>query len=381
MGVLVKAVRSRRRVALMLTWEEAGLHAQNVKGLLLIGSLLFDTQIQFRVHFFFNIICVRATLTIFRCSRLNKECILAPKSRSSKSSKPGSSVSSVAKQTAALEKKLDGIVQMLQNGQNTAIPPASVANEVSMTQTQTQNESYIFSPDKSHARHVASSAGFNLLLRASQSEERQSSSSSGPTSVAEVVSLSSPTVPVCGMGAATPATSIDESSHETQAELEEILRTYRHDMMHFFPVVPLDPETTVDELRNRTPFLWLVLRTICSKNQSRQRALGTQIRVVIGHEILLEGSKSLDLLLGLLVYASWGHIFVTYKPIISPIIHLATSVASDLGLTRPVPEYPLGVMLNYNAQGCPKPPQALEVIPRTMEERRTILGLFLISSM
>jgi hypothetical protein len=88
--------------------------------------------------------------------------------------------------------------------------------------------------------------------------------------------------------------------------------------------------------------LWLVIRAISSKNSARQIALGVEIRKVLAREMLLEGTKNLDLLLGVLILASWGHFYMCTKPIITTILHMGISLASDLGLTKPVPLEPQG---------------------------------------
>lgn len=174
-----------------------------------------------------------------------------------------------------------------------------------------------------------------------------------------------------------PSFPTNSESEEEIAELEETLETYRTKMAPFFPLVIIDKNVTARELMEERPFLSLVIRAICPKSTSKQAELGMEVRRVLGREMLMEGAKNIDLLLGLLVFASWGHFYLYNKPIISTVIHLATSVAFDLGLTKPIPTEPALIMLSYNAQGCPRNTTAAV---RTMEERRSVIGLFLISS-
>lgn len=162
---------------------------------------------------------------------------------------------------------------------------------------------------------------------------------------------------------------------ETQQECEEYLETYRSKMVPFFPIVVIPPEMTLLHFREQRPFLWLVIRAICSKNSARQRAFWQDIRKELGRQVIVEGMRNLDLLLGALVFAAWGYYCIYKKNIITADIQLALSIAYDLGLTKPAHTEP--VMLNYNAQGCPKGPSNTT---RTLEERRAIIGLFLISS-
>jgi hypothetical protein len=170
-----------------------------------------------------------------------------------------------------------------------------------------------------------------------------------------------------------------EYPHETEMELEENLECYRTKMFPHLPVVCLDPNTTVKEMRMHRPFLFLVIRAISSKNLQRQVALVLEIKKIIGSEMLIEGSKNVDLFLGILAFAGWCHLYICNRPITSTVIHLAMSLAFDLGLTKPLPSESSSVMLNYTAQGCPKSTNGM-IPTRTMEERRGLVGLYLVSS-
>lgn len=175
-----------------------------------------------------------------------------------------------------------------------------------------------------------------------------------------------------------PSSSIDYLP-ETEAQLEEYLDSYRTQMVPYLPIVCISPDMTLEKLRKQRHFLFLVIRAICSKNLERQAALVLEVKKVLGTEMLLEGSRNLDLFLGILVFAGWCHVYICNGPIMSTIIHLAMSLASDLGLTKPLPTESSAVMLNYTAQGCPKP--IIGMIPaRTVEERRAVIGLYVVSS-
>jgi hypothetical protein len=151
-------------------------------------------------------------------------------------------------------------------------------------------------------------------------------------------------------------------------------------MVAFFPIVCIRPEVTVKELEEQRPFLWIVIRAICSKNLVRQKALLLEVRKILGREMLVEGTRSLDLFLGIMVFAAWGHYHLSTKPIISTIIQLGMSLAFDMGLTKAVALDSVGIMLNYTAQGCPRPVTNAMNQLRTMEERRAVVGLFLVSA-
>jgi len=151
-------------------------------------------------------------------------------------------------------------------------------------------------------------------------------------------------------------------------------------MVPYFPIVCIGANVTVEELRKQRPFLFLVIRASCTKNWERQAALVLQVKKDLGREMLLEGTKNLDLFLGVLVFAAWCHIHICNKPIATTVMQLAMSLAYDLSLTKPLPGEPERVMMNYTAQGCPKPVNVHANFSRTMEERRAIVGLYLVFS-
>lgn len=162
--------------------------------------------------------------------------------------------------------------------------------------------------------------------------------------------------------------------------MEEALNIYRTQMVPYFPVVVIKANVTMDVLRKNRPFLSLVIRAITSKDLKRQASLGIEVRRVLGREVLIESTKSLDLLLGLLVYGSWGHYYIYRKHIMSAAMQLAMSLAFDLGITKPVPSEPRHTSI-FPTLSAPNVPRALTQAARTMEEMRTVLGLFLLSSM
>jgi hypothetical protein len=177
-----------------------------------------------------------------------------------------------------------------------------------------------------------------------------------------------------------PTAAVPELPPETKEELQDILDTYRNNMFPFFPVVYLGPDVTVEHMATKQPFVWLVLRTICSRKLARQLALSAETKRVVTTQLIMEGTRTFDMLAGLTLYVNWG-LFFCVKGNLSPPLFLAMGLAGDLGLTKPAPQASPAVMLNWTQQGCPKPPHALVVKPRTMEERRVVLGLFLLSSM
>ncbi|KFY32522.1 hypothetical protein V493_00112 [Pseudogymnoascus sp. VKM F-4281 (FW-2241)] len=349
--------------------------------------------------------------------RLNKVCQPAPtirKKKAAKRSKP--STASVASKTAALEEKLDDLTLILQRSQAARTAPSSHPSHSVTSESSGQLENVNFGQSNnlvlggngisaaSGTKHgpdgrgvvgdgnifkygklnskpdgLTGTQGGIFSQYAPPTPSESSSSTSNPTPcIAQYLRDNDSVIgcPAQKANATTPSLPIN-SEPEDIAELEEALETYRTKMAPFFPLVIIDKNVTARELMEERPFLSLVIRAICPKSTSKQVELGIEVRRVLGREMLIEGAKNVDLLLGLLVFASWGHFYVYNKPIISTVVHLATSIAFDLGLTKPVPTEPAFIMLAYNAQGCPR---NVTAAVRTMEERRSIIGLFLISS-
>ncbi|KAF1985123.1 hypothetical protein K402DRAFT_380016 [Aulographum hederae CBS 113979] len=289
-----------------------------------------------------------------RCQRLNKECFPAPTVRK----KRAGYGSGVASKTAALEEKLDGIVQLLQRNQASPQTPS-----LSTSVDGTTPKSFAYSILENRFRP---SDHFNFPSGSPQTDR---------------CGIMDPGLPTPAASTASPRDdSFNSCLLETEEELEEYLHIYRTKMVSFFPVVCIAADVTVQTMQNERPFLWLVIRALCTRNGTRQNALCTEVRRTLGTRMLVEGARDLDLLLGILVFASWGHYNLCIKPILTPIVQLGASLAYDLGLTKPVPADPCVTMLNYTAQGCPRHVNVANPPIRTMEERRAAVGLFLITS-
>jgi hypothetical protein len=283
-----------------------------------------------------------------RCHRLNKACEAAPTIRKKRATRKAN-----LSKTAALEEKLDGIVNLLNS--RTQLPQISSPN----TPNKSQND---------------------LLDTFTQPSEAAATRYAPPTPVASSVSTTSPPFP--NIDYHCPNSNHLPTSYpiETDTESDAILETYRTRMIPFFPVAIINPRTTVQEMQNKQPFLWLVIRSCCSKSQARQNVLELEVRKNLAQAVLMDCSKTLDLLFGVLVYAAWCHYYIYKKRVISTVIQIGMSMAGDMGLTKPIPVEVHGVMREFNAQGCPKLGRSDNPV-RTIEERRAVVGLFYVSSL
>ncbi|MCJ1386882.1 hypothetical protein MMC17_010010 [Xylographa soralifera] len=89
--------------------------------------------------------------------------------------------------------------------------------------------------------------------------------------------------------------------------------------------------------------------------------------------MVLQSAKNIDLLLGLLTFIGWANYQVHTKPFLAIFTQLAISLVFDLGLNKFVPK-------DMQVMPCVNQKYLKPVTPRTMEERRAVLGCFLITS-
>ena len=59
------------------------------------------------------------------------------------------------------------------------------------------------------------------------------------------------------------------------------------------------------------------------------------------------------------------------------LMQLVMGLIANLGLKKTAPKEPLRVMMEYDERGCPR---KYTPSPRTMEERRAVIGCFFLSS-
>jgi hypothetical protein len=172
--------------------------------------------------------------SIPRCLRLNKQCEPAPTVRKRRTmTRPAVSTSALANKTAVLEGKLDGIVQMLQRSH---VPQGMVP---SPPQEETQDVAHSTSTPKA-AQENSSYHQVHPPLTP------DASATSG------VMSHAVPSVTGACQSTPSPSVTIDYLL-ESEDESDECLERYRTRMVPYFPVVCIEPEVTVAELREQRP--------------------------------------------------------------------------------------------------------------------------------
>lgn len=88
-------------------------------------------------------------------------------------------------------------------------------------------------------------------------------------------------------------------------EAEECLETFRTQHLQFLPFVYISSAVTLRTFQHDRPFLWLCIKAICAKTLDAQDAHARCIREILAQRLVIEGERSIDLLLGLVACLSW----------------------------------------------------------------------------
>jgi hypothetical protein len=115
----------------------------------------------------------------------------------------------------------------------------------------------------------------------------------------------------------------------------------------------------------------------------RQLALGEAIREVMAKRVVVGYEKSLDLLLGIICYMSWFQFHKRDKAYLVMWTQLAVSMMFELSLNKQPLPYP--ELQDNGGQFSSKithfPPKPSAYYQRSLEDRRTLIAVWLTSSM
>ncbi|KAL3473221.1 hypothetical protein BJX99DRAFT_234092 [Aspergillus californicus] len=159
---------------------------------------------------------------------------------------------------------------------------------------------------------------------------------------------------------------------------EEALVLFRDRMLPYFPIMHLPPTVSAQHLREERPFLLQVILAVTARTFQEKKARAHSLKMTVAHEMIVENRSNVDLLLGLLTYAAWGYDqLVQGEPTTSRLTELAVSLVNSLHLNKPLhPDSRMMTLLGGNVSRTAQE----DVGCRTMEERRAVLGCFMLSS-
>lgn len=193
-----------------------------------------------------------------------------------------------------------------------------------------------------------------------------------------------------GQDRVTPSFSISNASSALHATIEaatsddpssglssdECLTRFRTHMLKYFAFLHLTGDAK--SLRRERPFMFLCIMAVSSQSTQRKLELGEEIKRTLADRIFLDNDSSainIDLLLGLLTFLAWGHDHLLHGTAakVSRFTQLAMMLVYDLRLNKPLLDDANMLPVGGNCLVSRGP-------TRSLEERRAVLGCFLMSS-
>ncbi len=112
------------------------------------------------------------------------------------------------------------------------------------------------------------------------------------------------TIPTPGSSEASPSSgSLDDSGEQDLTDEE--LRIFREHHLPDFPIVNVPHDYTAAELQREKPTIGLAIKALTTKVASKQVVLGKKLRETLTQKILVDGERSLPLLVSLLMSIIW----------------------------------------------------------------------------
>jgi hypothetical protein len=200
-----------------------------------------------------------------------------------------------ADKTSKLEEKLDGLVTLLKSAatQSTSgtLNTALVSSSLKGLQPARQETSSISTASNrvfpGHDAHNGQSATGNSFPTSADTPALSASSKSTTYSNHSLEPVLSP----------------DWEPSQEEAELR--LKKFRHHYIEYFPFIVISPSLTAHKLRQERPILWMSIMTVTSPHSTEQVLLSNEMRALIGKEAFVQGTRNMEFLLAVLVYAAW----------------------------------------------------------------------------
>lgn len=199
-----------------------------------------------------------------------------------------------------------------------------------------------------------------------------------------------------------PSTFEEKTAAHGEIEDQTVLEVFTKRMIPLFPFLMIPSHVTAEELRREKPFLFLNISMVACLNASRQREILSTVQQYVAEHIVISGEHSLDLLQGLLVNVAWftsvsrcqppvpngsdvfkaeaepQHIIRSTSQL-DAFVHLLVAQSLSLGLNQGLTyqkslNYPLTYLRETINEDSHNP-------VRTLEERRTYLGCYYLTTM
>jgi hypothetical protein len=216
---------------------------------------------------------------------MNKFCQPSPPVRKRQTSKrPPPHV------TSKLEEKLDGLVTLLKSATQ------GTSGMINVVPTDSPPDATVQSSGESAPSSTPTSGPEYQDLAYHKANSRRA--------VADFIST--PPISCSSESASATLRPLINPSLEPSTEISELyLNIFRTDFALHMPFVVIPLSTTAHQLRQQSPILWRCIMTVATKNAAQQVELSKEMRHIFGREAYVQGTRNLDLLFAILVYAAW----------------------------------------------------------------------------
>lgn len=112
------------------------------------------------------------------------------------------------------------------------------------------------------------------------------------------------TLPTPGSSGQSPNSDSREGTRDQDLTEQELV-TFREHHLQDFPLVNIPLDYTAAELQEEKPTAALAVKALVTKEATKQIVLGKRLREVLTQKILIDGERSLPLLVSLLISIAW----------------------------------------------------------------------------
>ena len=216
---------------------------------------------------------------------MNKDCQPSPPMRKRRTVSRRSS-----NKTSKLEEKVDGLVTLLKsatqgtpgifNSISIDSPPEDISSSHKSTSGSSATDSVIYG-DYTYSRTLPDGEGLP------ESEFTPAASTYSGSSSGSLPPILGSTIEPC------------------PEDAESYLGIFREHFIKHLPFIVISSSMTAYQLRQERPFLWTCIMAAASTNSTQQIRLSREVRGLLVREAYVEGTRNMDLLMAVLVYAVW----------------------------------------------------------------------------